>query len=249
MEKIERKHAVVAGLKTYFTGKPCKNNHIAYRYTQSGACSQCVNNANDKSGKDKMVAAALRYKEDEQIRRAEALRVAMQEKGKIKEKNDILAGFVNWSVTSYDETWPTLRDAIFSMTQMRTDMLTEQDVFGKVVKREQIGAGISRYFINSHLDDVKQFRKISEQLMSDLTQKRQDEELADGALNLRRLTSFLMEGDGGKLFNRNGTQVELEPPLGDIPMLCKIDGRWYVADEIGALWKGVDDALVYPYQK
>lgn len=27
---------------TYFTGVPCKNGHLAYRYVQSGTCSQCI---------------------------------------------------------------------------------------------------------------------------------------------------------------------------------------------------------------
>jgi hypothetical protein len=38
-----RQLAKTAGLKTYQTGKPCRNGHIAPRYTQSGACALCVN--------------------------------------------------------------------------------------------------------------------------------------------------------------------------------------------------------------
>lgn len=39
---ISRKDAAAAGLGQYFTGKPCKYDHISPRYTQSGTCSQCV---------------------------------------------------------------------------------------------------------------------------------------------------------------------------------------------------------------
>jgi hypothetical protein len=38
---ISRKEAISTGLKWYFTGKPCKNNHISKRYTKSGCCCDC----------------------------------------------------------------------------------------------------------------------------------------------------------------------------------------------------------------
>jgi len=37
-----RQIAIATGAKTYFTGKPCRNGHVAYRYTQSSTCSDCV---------------------------------------------------------------------------------------------------------------------------------------------------------------------------------------------------------------
>jgi len=37
----ERSAALVAGLKTYFTGRPCKHGHIAFRCTVNGACLDC----------------------------------------------------------------------------------------------------------------------------------------------------------------------------------------------------------------
>jgi len=43
MEIMKRSDAKFKKLDKYFTGKPCINNHISYRYTQSGTCSQCVN--------------------------------------------------------------------------------------------------------------------------------------------------------------------------------------------------------------
>lgn len=42
MEKLSRKEAIERGSMTYFTGKPCRNGHRAYRYTSSGACSKCI---------------------------------------------------------------------------------------------------------------------------------------------------------------------------------------------------------------
>lgn len=45
MEIITREEALGAGLTQYFTGKPCRHGHIAYRYTRSGACSACIQTA------------------------------------------------------------------------------------------------------------------------------------------------------------------------------------------------------------
>jgi hypothetical protein len=40
-EIIIKVEAKARGLKRYFTGKPCRNGHIAERLTGSGACVQC----------------------------------------------------------------------------------------------------------------------------------------------------------------------------------------------------------------
>jgi hypothetical protein len=42
MDIISRKEAFKQGLKTYYTGKPCKWGHIARRYLQNGNCKTCA---------------------------------------------------------------------------------------------------------------------------------------------------------------------------------------------------------------
>ena len=41
MDIIARKDALAQGLTHYFTGKPCKRGHIAFRYASDKSCSQC----------------------------------------------------------------------------------------------------------------------------------------------------------------------------------------------------------------
>ena len=41
---MERKEAAAAGLKKYNTGRPCRHGHMADRYTESGACCDCLKN-------------------------------------------------------------------------------------------------------------------------------------------------------------------------------------------------------------
>jgi hypothetical protein len=40
-EIISRSEAKARGLKTYFTGKPCKHGHVAIRQTSNGSCREC----------------------------------------------------------------------------------------------------------------------------------------------------------------------------------------------------------------
>ena len=43
---INRSEAKARRLSQYFTGVPCKNGHLTYRYTSSGACAGCIREHN-----------------------------------------------------------------------------------------------------------------------------------------------------------------------------------------------------------
>ena len=49
MTPITRKQAQIAGLPRYFTGKPCKQGHIAERYTGNKTCCLCGNATANKA--------------------------------------------------------------------------------------------------------------------------------------------------------------------------------------------------------
>ena len=49
---IELSIARENGYKTYFTGKPCPNGHIAERYTNSSKCILCIKNRSKRYGPD-----------------------------------------------------------------------------------------------------------------------------------------------------------------------------------------------------
>lgn len=71
MQIMTRKEAKSLGLKTYATGKPCINGHVAYRYTQSGSCSSCVVAANSVTTHD----TPQRVERNESIAAAHTARV------------------------------------------------------------------------------------------------------------------------------------------------------------------------------
>jgi hypothetical protein len=42
MVKLSRAEAKRQGLRYYDTGRPCRRGHMAWRYTSSGGCSDCI---------------------------------------------------------------------------------------------------------------------------------------------------------------------------------------------------------------
>jgi len=43
---IQRSEAIALGLPKYYTGKPCRHNHLSPRYTRSGTCQECIREFN-----------------------------------------------------------------------------------------------------------------------------------------------------------------------------------------------------------
>lgn len=88
MDILTRPEAREKGLKTYYTGKTCRNGHDSYRYTQSGTCAQCVKAANNvavdpvaivrKAAKERMLMVKIRgYLEDREALSAAAYCLAL----------------------------------------------------------------------------------------------------------------------------------------------------------------------------
>ena len=48
---ISRAEAQALGLKKFFTGQPCRRGHVAERYTNGGACVECVRLDNALKGR------------------------------------------------------------------------------------------------------------------------------------------------------------------------------------------------------
>jgi len=63
---VSRKSAITNNLKRYFTGKPCKNNHICERRTSSGICIIC--SANTQMGQKSLHEIHLHKKELQKVR-------------------------------------------------------------------------------------------------------------------------------------------------------------------------------------
>lgn len=67
MKKIGREAARIAGLKYYFTGKPCVNGHVAQRRVDNWACMECAraaarDNYHKRTNPSAMVTLRLQVK-------------------------------------------------------------------------------------------------------------------------------------------------------------------------------------------
>lgn len=58
MNIFSKKEAVAAGLKFYFTGRPCKHGHITQRHIHNSSCRECVNHNALKWARDNHEKAA-----------------------------------------------------------------------------------------------------------------------------------------------------------------------------------------------
>lgn len=52
---MKRREAKAQGLEKYNTGKPCKNGHLADRYTITGICTECQKEKNKNADKSKII--------------------------------------------------------------------------------------------------------------------------------------------------------------------------------------------------
>jgi len=64
MKIITKTEAKRQGLTQYYTGKPCKNGHVATRYTKTSRCSECKKN-NDTNSYTGYNTAQLKYRNSE----------------------------------------------------------------------------------------------------------------------------------------------------------------------------------------
>ena len=65
METITRSEAKAAGLKRYYTGKPCPHGHVAERQTSDGGCCKCKRERGVKwyaDNRDKACALSRRHR-------------------------------------------------------------------------------------------------------------------------------------------------------------------------------------------
>jgi hypothetical protein len=58
-----RADATARGLNKYDTGKPCRNGHRAFRYTQSGVCAECLKASQQRAQAEHAATAPQRADE------------------------------------------------------------------------------------------------------------------------------------------------------------------------------------------
>lgn len=152
MNILTRKDAMMSGMTQYFTGEPCVNGHISYRYVQSGTCAACVRAAASESRKEAPAFLAQRQAD-------RAARLAASEA-----KTVALAQLVDIKVRVFDSDAALLRDTAAALCRARYPALTLADVvLRKPATDPQAGTGLYRMLV--HPDDIPMIRETANVLI------------------------------------------------------------------------------------
>jgi hypothetical protein len=138
MEVMTRKQALAAGLNSYFTGKPCLNGHVAERYTPSGACKECL---------------------------AEAQRGVRRPRGheRTPERTAQLEGLVMMRLRAVPADEATLLDTVAALTVARRPLLHAADVVGARQGTKPAG-GTLLYHVNVDPLDMPMIKDVERAL-------------------------------------------------------------------------------------
>ena len=146
---VSRDTARNNNLKRYFTGEPCKNNHICERRTSSGVCIIC--NAKTPMGQKSLYEINLHKKELQKIRGKNWYQ---------KNKKKTISRAKDWKKNNPDklkQSWSNWRKKDSSKA-----IMFMRDSLRRVLKTEKNGRtehilGYSRYELISHIE--RQFLK------------------------------------------------------------------------------------------
>lgn len=133
---VNRADAKVRQLSQYFTGIPCKNGHLTYRYTSSGACSGCIRE-NNRPLSDQATTAR---------KEAKALLVQVR-------------------LRCYEVDRDALAAAVWSFAVMRNPVITLGDVDPRLLPQDKT-AGTGLYAFYCHSEDVPQVRQLADGMLN-----------------------------------------------------------------------------------
>lgn len=128
---ISRGEAKLRQLSQYFTGVPCKNGHLTYRYTSSGACSGCIRAHNQPTYDQTAI----------ERKAAKAQLVQVRLRCFVSDRNVLAA-------------------SAWAMAVMRYPVLTSGDIDPQLLPQDKEG-GTGLYAFYCHNEDVDTLRKLS----------------------------------------------------------------------------------------
>lgn len=173
MEKIiTRSDARALGATSYFTGKPCKNGHISYRYVQSGTCAMCVRDSN------------LSMTSPFKLAKLEELKARILENEK---RNAAKLELVRTRFRIYDEDRSTFSQLAWTFTSMRYPCLLECDVnLNSPSTDRQFDSGMCAYEV--HPDDIGLLRSLANDLFLLQTRKFSISKISDSKAENSQVT-------------------------------------------------------------
>lgn len=124
---VSREDAIKAGLKTYFTGKPCVHGHLAYRRTYDHKCAECNRLKMKKWRKDNPDYEVDRYKSDAEYRAKKISRASLyyeKNKDQVNERKKVYERV--WRDRSSSKTIMFMRGCLRRMMMHKKSARTEK---------------------------------------------------------------------------------------------------------------------------
>lgn len=163
MDIKTRKQAMMAGENTYFTGKPCKNGHMSYRYVQSGACYDCIN--------------ATRVAADSPTAKAREQRLT-EAATALKVKNLVKENLALVKVRIFAQEREGVALAAYALAAMRFPTLSPSDIDPRIPPISKEPSGTALYSFYCHDEDIGALRAAAAATFAkyptDIERKRQE---------------------------------------------------------------------------
>ena len=170
MDIKTRKQAMLDGENTYFTGTPCKNGHITYRYVQSGTCYECINGHRISADSN-----AAKLRESRLAETSSALKV----------KTDAKSSLVLVKVRIVPKVREQVAAAAFALANLRYPCLSMTDVDPERAPTDRHpSSGQVLYSFYCHDDDVAMLRLIAKEAVAAVTPTLQVDMKAQIAMNV-----------------------------------------------------------------
>jgi hypothetical protein len=128
MEIISRTEAITRGLRKYFTGDPCRNGHLAQRYTQSSTCEDCLKATKgtiiDGAERIKLLQDKLTLERD----KFEFRRQIHKERGTAADHREIIGRMIKTKIRARAADMDFIYDAALAFANLRSKLINRRDV-------------------------------------------------------------------------------------------------------------------------
>lgn len=151
MEVKTRKQAMLDGENKYFTGRPCRNGHMSFRYVQSGSCYDCINGSKISPDSPSVVAREKRLNE-----------VAAN----LKAKQTVKENLALIRVRIFHGQREEVAAAAYALAAVRYPMLTLDDIDPKLAPTDKHEHGGAMYAFYCHDEDISMLRSIASNLFN-----------------------------------------------------------------------------------
>lgn len=169
MEIISRQEAIRLGRNKYFTGRPCKNGHVAERYVQGCICRDCISpvatplNEDQRTERQRIVALKLAIEQErlklssERARiNAQRLNLTQQRQARRDKATEVKSGLIKIRLTCLFRDIEAVRQFAYLLAAAREPAVTYLNIACPHLVPAVVGGGLERYTLACFPEDREQ---------------------------------------------------------------------------------------------